>query len=60
MGYEVANEKMSNNKEKYLKRLFKNLKNTLNKIVYGRVSNLNKLRKHTHKWKITESYKEKP
>ena len=32
LGEEVANEKMSNNKEKYLKRLFKNLKNTLNKI----------------------------
>ena len=37
---------MSNNKEKYLKRLFKNLKNTLNKIVYGRVSEPEQIKKN--------------
>ena len=60
LGEEVTNEKMSNNKEKYLKRLFKNLKNTLNKIVYGRVSEPEQIKKNIpSKWKITDSYKDK-
>lgn len=60
LGEELANEKMSNNKEKYLKRLFKNLKITLNKIVYGRVSEPEQIKKNIpSKWKITDSYKDK-
>ena len=59
-GEELANEKMSNNKEKYLKRLFKSLKNTLNKIVYGKVFEPEQIKKNIpNKWKITDSYKDK-
>ena len=60
IGEEVANEKMSNNKEKYIKRLFKSLKNTLNKIVYGRVTEPELIKKNIpSKWKIPDSYKDK-
>ena len=56
----MTNEKMSNNKEKYLKRLFKSLKNTLNKIVYGKVFEPEQIKKNIpNKWKITDSYKDK-
>jgi hypothetical protein len=59
-GEEVAKEKMANNKEKYLKRLLKQLKNTLNKIAFGRVSDPEKIKKNIPtRWKLTDSYKDK-
>ena len=59
LGEEASKERMSNNKEKYLKRLFKQLKTVLNKISYGTVTEAEKIKKDIpSRWKITDSYKE--
>ena len=60
MNFEEVEEVMSNKKEKYIKRLFKNLRNTLNKISYGEVTDSELTKKNIPKsWKIQESYSEK-
>ena len=60
IGKEQATEKMSNNKEKYLKRLFKQMKLTVNKIAFGNITDAELIKKDIpSRWKLTDSYKDK-
>ena len=60
IGEERTKQRMSNNKEKYLKRLFKRMRVILNKIAFGTVTETEKIKKTIpSKWKLTDNYKEK-
>jgi hypothetical protein len=60
IGKEVTKERMSNNKEKYMKRLFKQIKVTVNKIAHGNITDPELIKKGIPgRWKLTESYKDK-